>query len=474
MRTTRVHAVQWATEQLGGVDLGHVRRTRRLVQMASRVAEHPAGRVSEAIPSPKEQQGAYDWLENKQVEASRFIVEVARATAARCPLRRSTPVVVDGSSLSIIDGTGTKGLGSVGTASKPTKGLKVISALALDDRGIPLGALAQTWWARPARKRRRDAAKREQVHKTPLEAKETRHWLTTIDQAAERLDERGLRGCFVIDREGDAHPILTTLVDSGHDFIVRAHVDRIALDGAQVTRLRPLLGRAPIVGSYDLDVPARPKRTGRQAKMVMRSARVVLSLRNAATRRKIGVLPLQVVWVSEAGTTPVGEAPLDWLLFTNLPVDTYEQGREVVQGYAMRWRIEEVHRTWKAGGCDVESTQLRTAEAIIKWATLLFAVAIRVERLKHAARTEPRRAADTELTASEIQALVLLKRREKKRTESIPDAPLDIATAVRWMADLGGYTGNSSGGPPGVTVIRRGFVRVRNAADALEQLGARR
>ncbi len=181
-----------------------------------------------------------------------------------------------------------------------------------------------------------------------------------------------------------------------------------------------------------------------------------------------------MVWVSEAGTTPVGEAPLDWLLFTNLPVDTYEQGREVVQGYAMRWRIEEVHRTWKAGGCDVESTQLRTAEAIIKWATLLFAVAIRVERLKHAARTEPRRAADTELTASEIQALVLLKRREKKRTESIPDAPLDIATAVRWMADLGGYTGNSSGGPPGVTVIRRGFVRVRNAADALEQLGARR
>ena len=128
-------------------------------------------------------------------------------------------------------------------------------------------------------------------------------------------------------------------------------------------------------------------------------------------------------------------------------MDTYEQGREVVQGYAMRWRIEEVHRTWKAGGCDVESTQLRT---------------------------EPRRAADTELTASEIQALVLLKRREKKRTESIPDAPLDIATAVRWMADLGGYTGNSSGGPPGVTVIRRGFVRVRNAADALEQLGARR
>ena len=423
------------------------------------------------MPSPKEQQGAYDWLESKQVEASKLIVEVARVTAARCAVGRSTPVVVDGSSLTLTDGTGTKGLGSVGTASKHGKGLKVISALALDAHGAPLGALAQTWWARPARKRRRDAAKREQVRLAPLEQKETRHWLTTIARAAARLDERGLHGCFVIDREGDAHPILTTLMGSGHDFIVRAHVDRVTLDGAQATQLRPFLRRAPIVGSYDLDVPARPKRTARQAKMVMRSAHVVLSLRDAATRRKIGVLALQAVWVSEEGTTPAGEAPLDWLLLTSLPVDSYEQGRDVVQGYAMRWRIEEVHRAWKAGGCDVESTQLRSAEAIIKWATLLFAVAIRVERLKHVARTNPERPPDTELTPSEIQALVLLKRREKKRTESIPDVPPDIVTAVRWMADLGGYTGSSSGGPPGVTVIWRGFERVRTAADALEQLG---
>ncbi|MBK9001034.1 MAG: hypothetical protein IPM35_35375 [Myxococcales bacterium] len=109
--------------------------------------------------------------------------------------------------------------------------------------------------------------------------------------------------------------------------------------------------------------------------------------------------------------------------------------------------------------------------SILKWATLLFAVATRVERLEHAARTEPGRAADTELTSSEIEALVLLKRRERKRTESIPDVPPDIFTAVRWLADLGGYTGSSSGGPPGLTVIWRGFERVRTAADALEELG---
>jgi hypothetical protein len=38
---------------------------------------------------------------------------------------------------------------------------------------------------------------------------------------------------------------------------------------------------------------------------------------------------------------------------------------------------------------------------------------------------------------------------------------------VRWIADLGGYTGRSSGGPPGITVIGRGWERVEVAVEVL-------
>ena len=39
-------------------------------------------------------------------------------------------------------------------------------------------------------------------------------------------------------------------------------------------------------------------------------------------------------------------------------------------------------------------------------------------------------------------------------------------TATRWIAELGGYTGKSSGGPPGATVLRRGLDRLHTAVEA--------
>jgi hypothetical protein len=41
---------------------------------------------------------------------------------------------------------------------------------------------------------------------------------------------------------------------------------------------------------------------------------------------------------------------------------------------------------------------------------------------------------------------------------------------TRWVADIGGYTGKSSGGPPGIRVIARGFERVEAAAVAIASL----
>ena len=78
----------------------------------------------------------------------------------------------------------------------------------------------------------------------------------------------------------------------------------------------------------------------------------------------------------------------------------------------MRWRIEEFHRTWKSGACNGEDTQLRSREAVIRWASMLAVVAVRIERLKRLSREEPTRSAADELSDIEIEVLLLLKRRE--------------------------------------------------------------
>jgi hypothetical protein len=102
----------------------------------------------------------------------------------------------------------------------------------------------------------------------------------------------------------------------------------------------------------------------------------------------------------------------------------------------------------------------------MKWATILAAVAARIERLKRLARTEPEAPASVELTPIEVRALVLLKRRYRNATERICDDP-SIQQAVFWIAQLGGYIGKSSGGPPGALTIRRGLDRLDAAAALL-------
>jgi len=118
-------------------------------------------------------------------------------------------------------------------------------------------------------------------------------------------------------------------------------------------------------------------------------------------------------------------------------------------GYAQRWRIEEFHRVWKSGACNVERTQLREVERIEVWATILASVAMRIMRLSHLARHCPDVPAQMEFAPVEMMVLRALN----------PKAPLSVTlqTAVTWLANLGGYTGKSSGGPPGPIVIGRGI-----------------
>jgi hypothetical protein len=172
------------------------------------------------------------------------------------------------------------------------------------------------------------------------------------------------------------------------------------------------------------------------------------------------------VYVKETGH---GDDPLEWMLLTTHPIATHADVLEVVRAYALRWRVEEFHRTWKRGLCRVEDTQLRSRSAIFKWATILATVATRAMRLTQLARTTPDAPASSELSRTELRALFAL--REPKGVRS--GDPVTLAQAVRWLADIGGYTGPWNG-PPGATVIGRGLYDVLTAARAFANLRKKR
>ena len=106
----------------------------------------------------------------------------------------------------------------------------------------------------------------------------------------------------------------------------------------------------------------------------------------------------------------------------------------------------------------------------MKWAIIMAANASRIERLKWLARNEPDVCATREFTPREIQAAIVLRRRYKAKNQPDPSSAPSIADMVLWISELGGYTGKSSGGPPGAITIRRGLDLIAPVAIALEQL----
>ena len=455
----------WAEEHFGRVELGDLRRTARLVRIAASAAAFPAGTVTKVFADDAERQGAYDFLESPHVKADALEQGVGQMVAGRCASEERILVAVDGSSLSFVDREGTRGLGAIGSYAAGGLGLKVISALALSSNGVPIGLLRQVFWRRPVQKptNRRPSSER------PVDKKETKHWLDAVVTSAERIrsSSRPPGITFLIDREGDSAAMLSTLVGTGHGFIIRGNWDRtVASDEGQPWKLRDLIAYQKVLGSYELELPAEPGRAARTAQVSLRVANIVLPLKDPVTGRKIGI-QLSAVNAREMINRPAGDEALDWLLLTNAKVTTFKQARAIVSNYTLRWRIEEFHRAWKSGHCDVEQSQLRSEQALRKWALVLAAVASRVERLKLLSRESPTLPADVEFSEIELHALVLLKRRSKKKSETIPDSVPSIEQATLWLAELGGYTGKSSGGPPGTTTITRGLFKLRAAADAI-------
>lgn len=439
--------------------------------MAARAAQTPAGKVTKAVSGAAERQGAYDFLETGGVEAGALVEAQSVATMARAEDADFLFVSVDGSSIRLTDRSDSKGFGTLGAVSRRGHGLKVINALALTPEGVPVGLTAQSWWARKNAKSRTPTSKRQHTLSRSASEKETKHWFDAIAMSCASAERTNTPLWFVLDREADSQDMLRKLNSTGHRFTVRSSSNRCLESSAD--SLRERLAAEEPCGGYELKLTAGPKRKARKALMVVRHAPVVLRFRKTKYNKTLQHrMALTAVWTREETTTPLGNKPVDWLLLTNAPVNSYEDARQIVFSYTQRWRVEEFHKTWKTGACNIEDSQLRTPRAVMLWATILAAVAARIERLKALSRATPETSAAHELSQHEIKALLLLKRRQKKRTETVPNTTPTIRQATLWMAELGGYTGKSSGGPPGSITIRRGLHKVLVAADLLRALEA--
>lgn len=457
------NAKVWAEREFGSAQLGNLLRTRRLVSMAATAVGSVAGTVTAAFQGDGAgREGAYRLLEHhgEQHDA------VGKAAALACFKRAvGLPCVlvpIDGTSLTAVAGSEPGEFGPVGNSRTLSRGLNIMHAVCLTVAGTPLGVANQSYWTRSEVRRNKDRWARRKV---PFEDKETLQWLHVMERVLEAKDEAGFRGnvWFQADRGADFAEFMAWASMTPCWVTVRAKADRTVVC-SEAEKLWAAVSSVKACHRYSINVPRGENRRARKASLEIRFQEIVLALPRALGWSGVCV-PLYGVLVRET-SGPKGEEPIEWLLLTTKPVRTPRDAREVVKAYGLRWRIEECHKTWKSVQ-RVEGNQLKTAGALALWARILFSVSVRAERLKRLARESPDLPATTEFTEHELEIIRL--RLKKTRLEMKNPTMVKV---VEWVARLGGYTGKSSGGPPGSITIGRGLDFLEGAAWVLAATGA--
>jgi len=451
----------WARDAFGEARLGDPRRTERLVAMAAAVARNPAGKVTQVFATSAAKEGAFRLLENEAVRGDQVSGAVFDATARRCAEDELIFVAVDPTTLTLTDRKKVRDLGRVGPRF-PTRGLHVMNALAVDAQGAAKGLLEQCWWARPRKLR----TKKHRCFRVNPRKKETRYWLDALSLSEQRLREQApkCRAWYQLDRGADAWAVFELAIAQQLLITVRsAHPRRLLKEDGSTAYLRQTVRNQRILGHYSVSVPARPSRRARVARLAVRACAVVINARVGNHRRL--TLALKAVLAEEVGYR--GKDRVRWLLLTTAPAKTFAQARSVIAGYTLRWRVEDFHRAWKRGLCRVEDNQLHSRGAILKWATILAAVAARALRLAKLIRTTPDIPASEEFTEYEIDAAFILLKKKRDRRRS-----LVFSEVVDFIAEIGGFSNKYAKkyNLPGPTVLGRGLERVRILALGLKNM----
>ena len=450
MAEARAQQVPWAWREFADVQLGDARLRQRLVELATTFADNPEESIPSACGNWAATKSAYRFFDNEHVDFSAILDSHRHATLRRIAGRDLILIVQDTSTLDFTKHHATQGLGRTGAPG--LAGFFLHSGLSLTLEGLPLGLLAMHPYVRqdpPPGTDRRKAAR-------SIKDKESVRWLDMLQQTSAQLPP-GTTALTVADREADIFEFFALGAQLGQPLLVRAQHDRNVIADEQIQHLWQAADAGEVVGVVSTLIPREHDRPERTAHLGLQVAQV--QLRPPRTQKGQPPIPVWAIYARELDP-PGDQEPIHWLLLTTLPVTDAQQATQCLIWYTYRWRIERFHHVLKSG-CGYEKLQLETAERLW-WALAVYAVvAWRVLYVDLAARAYPQEPCTTFLLEDEWKALCC---HHSKRRDPPPQPP-DAYTAVRWIAQLGGFLGRKRDGAPGVKTLWRGMRRLQDITE---------
>jgi Transposase DDE domain len=400
-----------------------------------------------------EEVGMARFFRNPKVKKDEMLETAAQRTASAA-VGRHVLILQDTSEINYqAKAERKRGLGKVGNGEDV--GLFVHPALAVDaETGAALGIAGATIW-------RRTKTKALNYQSLPIEDKESFRWIDTAKKARAALSEAAMV-TVIADREADIYELFARVPDARTHVLVRAEHDRALKTGG---RLHAALEGAPEAGRIDFPLEARPGRPKRNVTLAVRFKPVALRRPSkGADDRDPPALRLYAVEAREIDPPP-GEKPILWRLLTTHEIGSLADAARMIDFYRMRWNIEQLFRTLKSAGLDIEECLLADGEALENVAVVALIAACQVMQLVRGRGVEGQtQDASLVFSSTEIHVLKAVIKQYEGKTEKQKNrfAVGSLAWAAWAIARLGGWKGYASERPPGPITFTHGLRRFQS------------
>lgn len=455
-------AATFAQDQFGAADLGDARLNHRLVRVADQLVACPDGTFPKKFHEPAGLQGFYRLMKHPRVTHASILAPHAAVTLERM---RATPgVVLCLHDTTVLDYSGLDSIAELGQVGDGNgRGLYchnclAVSATTREVLGLAGQILHRRRTVPPGEKRQ---ARRENPQR------ESRLW-KRLSQSIPTAPA-GQLWVDIADRGADIIEFLDYEEQAGKKYVVRSQhnrwVTREIAGGTEEIKLHDLARSLPESGRRAVAVQAKEGQTARTAQVSVswQPVTIVPPLQPRGEERGV---PLKV-WVVRVWETnpPKGVEALEWILLTNVAVETIADAFERIDWYGMRWIIEEYHKAQKTG-CDIESMQFCNIDRLEPAIALLSVVAVMLLSLRDQSRApDAKERPATDCVPAMWVRLLSAKRHKQVRMD------WSVHDFFYALARLGGHQNRKHDHRPGWLVLWRGWAHLHAMLEGAAAIG---
>jgi len=460
----------WVDAEFNTVDLGDVRRNRRLRQVVGRMWQAPGASQRAAAEDWAGAMGSYRLWDRPSVTAEAILASHQDEVRQRLKDHRILLHIQDTTEDDLTRHKALKGLGPLSDISR--RGVLIHSEYLLQGDGLPLGLWHSHMWARADEEHGQSDLRKQQ----PIEEKESYRWLEASRRACElrALCPKQLV-ITLSDRESDIYESFEEFWqrrlrgEPCAHWIVRSNQDRRitpqAQDLEQHTKIKAAVAAAPVLGSTTLEIRTKVQckkvkgnrqltlRTARTAELEIRACEVELIPPHRAGGQKLSPIKLWAVMAKELNP-PAGQEAVEWILLTDFKVRTLKKALQILKLYTLRWQIEVFHKILKSG-CRVEENPPKDVQRLLPRLAVQMVIAWRIHYLTLLGRECPDLPADVLFEEWEWKPMIVVF-----RGKQAPLDPPSLAQMIAWIAKAGGHIHRKGDIPPGPQTIWKGMAKM--------------